>query len=69
MLRPRRQGPVYHAALRVKKMLIEMLMAEQLGAVLVEVTPAGLQPVKRIEDRPARIKVSRGQNMPIETVT
>lgn len=58
----------HQAALKVKKMLIEMLLAEQTGAVGVEVTVAGLQPIQRVEQRDRVIRVSRQQATPIERI-
>lgn len=59
----------HRAALKVKKMLIDMLAENRVGSVTVEVTFAGLQPIKRIDEREPVIRVSRGVATPIETVT
>lgn len=57
------------AASRVEQMLVEMLTAHELGSVTIEVTPAGLQPIRRVEDRRKVIKTAQGHCTPIETVT
>lgn len=69
MAAPGIERAAHQAALRVKKMLIEMQTAHQVGSVTVEVTFAGLQPIKHIDEREPIIRVSRGVATPIETVT
>lgn len=54
------------AAICVKKLLIEMLLANELGDVIVEVGHSDLQPIKRVKRRAGVIKVSRGHEYPIE---
>lgn len=55
------------AALRVERLLLEMLQAGERGDVRVEVTAAGLQPVVRKEERAPLIKVARGHVTHTET--
>lgn len=58
----------HQAALRVKTMLLEMLAAEQVGTVSVEVSFGDLTPIKRVEQRAKAIRVSRGITTPIEVI-
>lgn len=55
------------AALKVEALILEMLAANQQGSVSVEVGYAGLQPVKRVDERKKLIKVSKGRDETIET--
>ena len=48
------------AALRVKALLLEMFMAQDLGEVAVMVYHDHLRPQKRITDKYAAIKLKRG---------
>lgn len=56
------------AAVKVKQLIIEMMMAQQLGSVAVEVTPDGLQPVKYTEDRQKTIKFGRADSTTIKVL-
>lgn len=57
------------AALRVEKLLVEMLLANESGEVAIEVHAGGLQPLKRVEKRAPLIKLNRGHHAKIESVT
>jgi hypothetical protein len=48
------------AAQRAYALMLEMLEKNQGGEVCIRVTPAGLQPFKRIEKQESFIKVARG---------
>lgn len=54
------------AAIRVKKLLIEMLLSNELGDVIVEVGHSDLQPVKRVKRPTGVIRVSRGHEHLLE---
>lgn len=68
MAAPGIERAAHQVAIKVKKMVIEMLTANQQGSVSVEVGRDDLQPVKHIEVRGKHSKVSRGQATPIEHV-
>lgn len=68
MAAPGIERAAHQVAIKVKKMVIEMLAANQQGNVRVEVGHGDLQPIKLIEERGKHIRVSRGQATPIETV-
>lgn len=48
-------------AKRVEKLVLEMLASNQVGEVAVLVSWGTLQPVKRINDQDAIVKVGRGR--------
>lgn len=56
------------AALRVEKLLLEMLVENKLGEVAVVVSWSQLEPEKRVTTKAKTIRIARGQMSVIEKV-
>lgn len=65
---PHIQATAKRAAASVEALIIEMLLANELGEVAVIIGYAELTPERRVRDRRKGIKVPRGHSVAIEGV-
>lgn len=63
---PHIQRAAKRAAAMVEAMLVQMLMANERGDVVVEVGYSDLTPIRRVTDRRTSVKVPRGQSSNID---